>query len=292
MGNSPLSSIKKRREVKQLREECEQLRAKLRLCTSKGRQCERRHSETTAVLHNILPEKIAQQTVTGQPVPEAELKKAGVLFADMVGWTSMCEHVTPKLLLSWIKVVFDHVDTLINEHHGILKIKVIGDCIMACSGVLPSELPSDDSSISDDWHHLPALLDFALHMQEFIATVKRPDNLGQYAQFRIGIHAGECIAGIMCRKVPHFDLFGTTVNLASRLEATGLPGCIQVSSEVYEATKHLFEYERRGTVHLKGFGRPIQTYILRGRKGRNGEEEESQRMLLPRAIKEPKLASF
>jgi adenylate cyclase len=203
------------------------------------------------LLVNILPYQIAQRLKAGTRTIAESFDEVTVLFADLVEFTAASVQMGPKELVDLLNEVFSTFDRLA-EKHGLEKIKTIGDAYMAAAG-LP--LPRPD--------HIDAVALMALDMQQAIAKFNRPNH--QAFQLRIGISTGPVIAGVIGMRKFAYDLWGDTVNIASRMETTGVAGRIQVTPEVYERLRHRYKFEPRGTVLVKGRGQ-METYWLIGRK--------------------------
>jgi len=143
------------------------------------------------------------------------------------------------------------------QQRGLEKIKTIGDAYMVAGG-LPEPRPD----------HAEAVAEMALAIREAVAG--RADPSGQPLTVRIGIDTGPAVAGVIGRNRFSYDLWGDTVNMASRMQSHGLPGCIQVTARTYERLSGAYRFERRGPVAVKGKGR-IVTYFLVGRRGDGAE---------------------
>jgi class 3 adenylate cyclase len=212
-------------------------------------QAEQARSER--LLLNILPQSIAERLKhSNKPIAE-QFEDVSVLFADIVGFTRLATRVTPTELVGMLNEVFSLFDDLA-ERYGLEKIKTIGDSYMAAGG-LPKPRP----------HHIAAVAEMALAMQGAIArfSARRDDDLN----IRIGIGSGPAIAGVIGTKKFIYDLWGDTVNTASRMESHGLPGQIQVCAATYARLRDRYLFEERGEVHVKGKG-AMATYILQGRR--------------------------
>jgi len=174
-----------------------------------------------------------------------------VLFADIVNFTQLAARMSPTELVNLLNQIFSAFDRLA-ERHGLEKIKTIGDAYMAVGGV---PLPRPD--------HAEAIAEMALDMQTAIAQL----NLEQHEVFpiRIGINTGPVVAGVIGIKKFIYDLWGDTVNIASRMESEGLAGCIQVTTSTYQRLKDQYLFIERGEIPVKGRG-VMQTYLLVGRK--------------------------
>lgn len=203
------------------------------------------------LLVNILPYQIANRLKVGPQTIAENFDEVTVLFADLVQFTAASGQMDAKKLVKLLNEVFSTFDRLA-EKYGLEKIKTIGDAYMAAAG-LPSPRPD----------HVDAVASMALDMQAAIKQFHRPD--GQSFQLRIGISTGPVIAGVIGVRKFAYDLWGDTVNLASRMESTGVPERIQVTPEVYERLHHRYHLEPRGTVFIKGRGN-MESYWLVRRK--------------------------
>jgi adenylate cyclase len=171
------------------------------------------------------------------------------LFADLVGFTPLAEALGPGALVELLNDVFSGFDDLADAS-GLEKIKTIGDAYMVAGGI---PTPRDD--------HLVALLEMALRMGAVVEGVG--ERYGQPLRLRIGVDSGPVVAGVIGRRKFSYDLWGDTVNSASRMETQGLPGRIQVTERVFDAAQGDFEFEVRGSLEVKGKG-AIRTYFLVG----------------------------
>ncbi|MEZ5430648.1 MAG: adenylate/guanylate cyclase domain-containing protein [Verrucomicrobiales bacterium] len=173
-----------------------------------------------------------------------------VLFADLVGFTPMAESLTPREIVQMMDDVFTRFDALV-EAYGLEKIKTIGDAYMLAGG-----LPLPDP------RHASKVAAIALDMQETIASIQSPG--GHSLQLRVGIATGPVVAGVIGRKKFLYDLWGDTVNTASRLESSCLPGRIQVEATTREQLGTGFVLEERGIIQIKGKGE-LRTWFLNGK---------------------------
>ncbi len=174
-----------------------------------------------------------------------------VLFADIVDFTQLSSHTSPIDLVNLLNRIFSNFDELAEEH-GLEKIKTIGDAYMVGGGL---SLPQPN--------HVQAIADMSLDMQAAIGKSKAAD--GNRLSMRIGINTGSVVAGIIGIKKFIYDLWGDTVNIASRMESQGVPGKIQVTEVTYQLLKHLYRFEKRGTIEVKGKGE-MATYFLVGKQ--------------------------
>lgn len=203
------------------------------------------------LLLNILPAAIVENLKKGQGAAADRFDSATVLFADIVGFTSLAARISPLELVNLLNKIFSTFDQL-TEKHDLEKIKTSGDAYMVAGGV---PVPRAD--------HAEAIADMALDMQEAIADFQT--DTGEPFQIRIGINTGPVVAGVIGTKKFIYDLWGDTVNVASRMESQGLPGYIQVTAAIYELLKDRYLFEERGAIPVKGKGDMI-AYWLKGKK--------------------------
>ena len=201
------------------------------------------------LLLNVLPGPIADRLKNGETLIVDRFDAVSVMFADIVGFTTMSARTTPEALVSMLNTLFRSFDDLA-ERHGIEKIKTIGDAYMAVAGV--------PEPIAD---HAVAMAHMASDMMLVVHAYARDHGIP--LDIRIGIHSGSVVAGVIGTKKFIYDLWGDTVNTASRMESHGVAGRIQVSEVTASALRDQFELEDRGTVEIKGKG-AMRTYLLAG----------------------------
>jgi len=222
-----------------------------RVIDQQMRAIEAERARSEALLLNVLPRKIADRLLAEPGVIADRFDEATVLFSDIVGFTELSSRLPPDELVRRLDAVFSQWDGIADEL-GLEKIKTIGDAYMVAGGV-PS--PRAD--------HATAVLEMALRMRGSLA--KLSPELGGELRVRIGVHSGALVGGVIGTKKFIYDVWGDTVNVASRMESHGSPGEVQVSESVYEATKDAFDFEPRGEITVKGKG-AMKTYFLRGRR--------------------------
>ncbi|MBW3584974.1 MAG: MASE1 domain-containing protein [Cyanobacteria bacterium 0813] len=203
------------------------------------------------LLLNVLPQAIADRLKQDQSIIADTFAEVTVLFADIVGFTQISSQISPPELVSLLNDIFSTFDRLA-EKHGLEKIKTIGDAYMVVGG-LP--MPRSD--------HGEAIAQMALDMQQAITDFS--DTHKQDFSIRIGIHSGPVVAGVIGIKKFIYDLWGDTVNTASRMESHGLPGCIHVTETTYQQLQEKYSFENRGAIEVKGKGL-MTTYLLKCRK--------------------------
>ncbi|MBI3096890.1 MAG: response regulator [Planctomycetes bacterium] len=236
------------------------LKARIDACLEKKRlrDCEQvylhrlteEQDRSEHLLLNILPKPIARRLKDGEVAIADAFDDVSVLFADIAGFTRLAMRRRPDELVSILNEVFSLFDALA-DRHGLEKIKTIGDAYMAAGG-LPTPQPN----------HLEDLVEMALDVREVLAgrTIG-----GERIRVRIGIHAGPVVAGVIGTRKFIYDLWGETVNIASRLESHGLPGMIHVTDEVRRRLQDRFLFEDRGATRLRGIGE-MTTCFLVGRR--------------------------
>ena len=205
--------------------------------------------QTEKLLLNILPKPIAMRLQAKQEVIADSFSDVSVLFADLVGFTDFSGQKTPRELVELLNLIFSEFDQL-TEHHGLEKIKTIGDAYMVVGG-LP--MPKDN--------HDQAIAYMALDMQQAIRNFNTRNH--QDLSLRIGINIGPVVAGVIGLTKFIYDLWGDTVNVASRMESSSIPGQIQVTEIVHQRLQSQFDFQERGTVSIKGKG-DMTTYLLLG----------------------------
>ncbi|MBW4522770.1 MAG: MASE1 domain-containing protein [Scytolyngbya sp. HA4215-MV1] len=203
------------------------------------------------LLLNILPKQIADRLKEDQSAIADAIEQATILFADIVGFTPLSSRLSATELVRLLNQIFSMFDSLA-EQYGLEKIKTIGDAYMVVGGI---PTPRED--------HAEAIAEMALNMQQEISQFKRDD--GSPFNIRIGINTGPVVAGVIGTKKFIYDLWGDTVNVASRMESQGIIGGIQVTTATYEHLKDKYLLEERGEITIKGRG-TMQTYWLTGRR--------------------------
>jgi PAS domain S-box-containing protein len=207
--------------------------------------------QTESLLLNILPSAIAERLKLQQSTIADSFPEVTVMFADIVGFTQLSAHTSPVALVELLNEIFSTFDQL-TEQHGLEKIKTIGDAYMVVGG-LPTPRPD----------HAEAIAEMALDMQMEINRFNQETGLS--FQIRVGINTGPVVAGVIGIKKFIYDLWGDTVNTASRMESHGIPGRIQVTAETYQLLRNKYLFEERGFIQVKGKGN-MATYLLIGRQ--------------------------
>jgi class 3 adenylate cyclase len=200
------------------------------------------------LLLNILPQPIAQRLKQKSEAIADSFSDVTVLFADIVGFTQLSTTMSPSKLVSLLNGIFSAFDQLC-EQHGLEKIKTIGDAYMVVGG-----LPTARKD------HAKAVVDFALDMQRALANFNA--DTGESFRIRIGINSGPVVAGVIGTKKFIYDLWGDTVNIASRMESHGTPGSIQITESTFQHIKDQFQIEALGKIAVKGRGEMITYRVI------------------------------
>jgi len=206
---------------------------------------ERRRTEN--ILLNILPEKIADRLKKREHPIADYFENASILFIDMAGFTSFSDGRDPKEVVTTLNNVFTNFDMLADQY-GLEKIKTIGDCYMAVSG-LPEPNP----------RHAEAAVEMALAIKNEMGKYKASD--GTPITFRMGLDCGPVVAGVIGRRKFIYDLWGDTVNTASRMETTGIAGEIHCSDRFKRQLEGHYNFKSRGTIEIKGKGH-METWLI------------------------------
>jgi guanylate cyclase len=204
----------------------------------------REQERSEGLLLNILPREVAAALKEGGRLIAEHFEAASILFADLVNFTPLSADLPPGELVGLLNEIFSHFDALV-EKHGLEKIKTIGDCYMVAAGV-PRPRPD----------HARAIVRLALDMQAYVRDTPAG---GRPLAFRVGINSGPVVAGVIGRKKFIYDLWGDTVNTASRMESHGSAGTVQISRATFLLVKDEFVCVPRGTVAVKGKG-PMEVW--------------------------------
>ena len=216
------------------------------------------------LIDSLFPARIAQRLKAGEPTVAESHGEATILFSDLVGFTNLTRRLAPGHLVEVLTDYFSMLDAL-TEKHGVEKIKTVGDAYMVASG-LNYEHENSAEHIAD----------FALEMVEAIRDYAERHHFP--LALRVGISTGQVVSGVIGLKKPLFDVWGDTVNLASRMESTSEAGQIQVTEATYWRLHEKYDLAPRGAIEVKGVG-SVETYFLTGRKTAETAVEAS----MPRA---------
>jgi adenylate cyclase len=213
---------------------------------------ERERSE--ALLRNVLPASIAERLKAGEGVIADRFDEVTVLFADLEGFTRRSAAMPPDRVVALLDRIFSSFDA-IADAEGLEKIKTIGDAYMVVGGA-PETRPD----------HAAAVARVALAMRHAIEELSEDE--ADALRLRIGIDTGPAVAGVIGQRKFSYDLWGDTVNTASRMESHGIPGEIQVTARCAAALGDAFELQPRGPIEVKGKGM-METFLLIGERGQS-----------------------
>ncbi len=209
-----------------------------------------------ALLLNVLPVSISTRLLAGERTIADAYPAVTVLFADIVGFTPLASRLPADEVVEMLGRLFARFDELATAR-GLEKIKTIGDAYMVAGG-LPEPLADHAARVVDLGL---AMIDVAMHEGDRIADLR----------LRVGVHSGPVIGGVIGDRKFAFDIWGETVNIASRLESLGIPGRVHVSAATWRIVEDLFEAEPRGPIHLRGYG-PMETYEIVRRRSLDSED--------------------
>ncbi len=213
---------------------------------------DRAHARSEELLLNILPPSIATRLKTEGGIIADGFADVTVLFADIVGFTKISSRLSPAKIVAMLNRLFCTFDDLAGQL-GLEKIKTIGDCYMVAGG-LPE--PRAD--------HAEAVARMGLAMLQTVREFS--EESGEAIDVRIGIHSGPVVAGVIGKRKFVYDMWGDTVNIASRMESHGVAGAVQVSDDCRRLLADKFQLTKRGTIDVKGKGM-METWLLDGIAG-------------------------
>ena len=202
------------------------------------------------LLLNILPEETAQELKENGLVKAKKFESVTVLFTDFKGFTQYSENLSPEALVETLGTYFSKFDEIV-ERHGLEKIKTIGDAYM-CAGGLP--FPTED--------HAKKMVAAAFEIAEFVDKTKKDVAASEMTfDIRLGINTGPVVAGVVGTKKFAYDIWGDTVNIASRMESMSEPGKVNISENTYALVKDHFDCEYRGEIEAKNRGK-LKMYFV------------------------------
>jgi class 3 adenylate cyclase len=214
----------------------------------KNEEIERKNQENEQLLLNILPRSIAERLKAGENLIVDTYPDVSIMFADIVGFTKLAGSLGAEDTVTLLNDLFSRFDTLASQHR-VEKIKTIGDCYMAVCGV-----PESND------HHAEAIMNMAVEMIQ--VTQELNDSRLDPLELRVGLNTGPVVAGIIGTSKFIYDLWGDTVNVASRMESHGLPGQVQVTAQMQAKLRSKFDFVDRGEIDVKGKG-SVQAYLLK-----------------------------
>lgn len=224
-----------------------------KIISKKNEDIKKINEKTEALLANVLPKDTAGELIAGGKVSKTRYNFVTVLFSDIQGFTQIAEEMNPEVLIDELDKFFFHFDSVV-ENYRIEKIKTIGDAYM-CAGGIPEKNRTNPVEV----------VMAALEMQDYMKKLKEESmSRGiKYWDIRIGIHTGTVIAGVVGQKKLSYDIWGDTVNIASRMESSGVGGKINISGTTWEFVKDFFECEYRGKMPVKYKGE-LDMYFVKG----------------------------
>lgn len=219
----------------------------MRMLDEKNQQLEVEQAKSDRLLLNIMPKSIADRLKNNESRIADSYDSVTIMFADLVDFTHISAGMPAAELVELLNQVFSRFDHLA-EKYGLEKIKTIGDAYMVVGG-------------APNWRedHAEAMANMAIEMLQVLAEVS--DLTGKTLKMRIGINSGPVIAGVIGNSKFSYDLWGDTVNMASRMEHYGIANVIQVTEPTYLLLKHRFNFESRGFINIKGKGE-VEAFIL------------------------------
>lgn len=216
----------------------------------KNTQIEEERKRSDTLLLNILPAAIARELKSNNKVAAHKYEKATVMFIDFKGFTNVAEQLSPERLVEELDFCFSNFDRIIAQYQ-IEKIKTIGDAYMCASGL--SDMNASPSDI----------IKAGLEIQDFLLGVKA-ERMGEglpHFEARVGVHVGPVVAGVVGANKFAYDIWGDTVNIASRMEEAGEPGRVNVSEDAYWLAKYEFEWIHRGKIAAKNKGQMDMYFV-------------------------------
>ncbi|XP_060802220.1 adenylate cyclase type 3 isoform X2 [Amyelois transitella] len=228
-----------------------------------------------ALIHNVLPPHVARHFMGARhhhrDLYSQSYAEVGVLFASMPNFSEFYSEETVNNqgleCLRFLNEVISDFDLLLEDakfSKDIIKIKTISSTYMAASGLNPTRQMQPSDGVLVRWAHLACLVEFALELQRVLAAIN--EQSFNHFVLRMGVNHGPITAGVIGARKPHYDIWGNTVNVASRMESTGKAGCIQVTEETCQILESFgYYFEQRGLVAVKGKGQ-LMTYYLQGKR--------------------------
>ena len=223
------------------------LEAMMREANDKSVALHEAHQRTEEVLYNVLPPNVAQRIRDGEPTVAQTHHDATVLFADLVSFTELSSEISAEALVGLLNEYFARVDALA-ERHQIEKIKTIGDSYMAATGLQPGEISS-----------AARMVQFAVELLNELEELRQ--QTGYPLRARVGIHSGLVVAGVIGTSKYAYDLWGDTVNVAARMESSGVVDRSKVSEATATLLKGVIALHPRGVRDIKGKG-AMETFLV------------------------------
>jgi adenylate cyclase len=240
---------------KRLAEQNIQIKKQAEELEQRGKELHKEKEKSEKLLLNILPAKVAEELKEKNYAAPRSYEMVTVLFTDFKGFTSMAEKMRPEEIISELNTIFSEFDRICKEYN-LEKIKTIGDAYM-CAGGIPE--PNTTNAID--------AIKAALEMQQYMKVLadKKQARDEQYFELRLGINTGPIVAGVVGESKFAYDIWGDTVNLASRMESAGEVGMVNISNHTYELVKDHFDCTYRGRVSVKNKGE-VEMYFVNYKK--------------------------
>ncbi|WP_258097499.1 adenylate/guanylate cyclase domain-containing protein [Marinoscillum pacificum] len=213
---------------------------------------ENQMQKTEELLHNILPAEVVQELKETGSVQPRHFNQATIAFMDIVGFTLHTKDLQPQEIIDQLNQIFKEIDLVIGEY-GLEKIKTMGDGYMFGGGI---PVPNQTNAVD--------VVHACVEILERIKELKKVHQFIDSWELRIGVHTGELIAGVIGSKKFTYDVWGQTVNIASRMESAGAPGRINISASTYNLIKEEFSCENRGKLAVKNM-EDLEMYFVNGR---------------------------
>ncbi|MEO6069733.1 MAG: adenylate/guanylate cyclase domain-containing protein [Chitinophagaceae bacterium] len=212
---------------------------------------DKKNMQINSLLLNILPEEIAEELEKNGKAKPRHYDDVSVLFTDFKGFTTIADKLTPEEVVAELNTCFEAFDDIVQKHN-LEKIKTIGDSYM-CAGNIPTP----------DGDHVCKMIKASLEMLTFIDDYnsKKIEKGKPVWDIRIGVHVGPVVAGVVGKKKYAYDIWGSTVNIASRMESNGMPGMVNISATTYEKVKNNYACDYRGKLYAKNVG-DIDMYFI------------------------------
>lgn len=214
------------------------------------------------LLLNILPKEVAYELQTNGTSKPRQFDEVSILFTDFKGFTAIADKLSPGELVEDLNECFVEFDSIM-DRFNLEKIKTIGDSYM-CAGNIPSPDPDHAYKI------VMAALDIQAYME--MHNLRRQDKGLEPLEIRIGLHVGPVVAGVVGKKKYAYDIWGSAVNIASRMESNGTPGKVNISATLYELIKHRFDCTYRGKLHAKNLG-DLDMYYVENETAQTANQE-------------------
>ncbi|CAF1962921.1 unnamed protein product [Rotaria magnacalcarata] len=236
-----------------------------RLLQQKTNELEKEKCLTEKLLHQILPPCVAKDLINGRKAPAEHYDSVTVYFSDIVGFTSIASNCSPNETCNMLNQLYSIFDSLL-ENFDVYKVETIGDAYMVVSGA-----PEKNGD-----KHPNEIVNMSLSLLRGKQQVYVPRTFAEL-KLRVGIHTGPVCAAVIGSKMPRYCLFGDTVNVANRMESTGLPERIHLSDDTYKLLKDREHYvfEERGEIEIKGKGLMRTYFLLDIKSNQNGRKSRT-----------------